>query len=457
MGDDIRTAFEFADLCTVAARHVLRVAARRQLAFSFDHRGPLPLVVGDPVAMRRSLHRLFCGAIEVIDSGFVALDAETRITRSGRCEVRVEAAGRGTMATPEGVSAVLARLQLAQEGQVASMQASAAQPRLRRVKGSCPITGVPIGFECVPSVGFVFSAQWSWPMAQPAHAEGVPAMARPARAWLIDSDRFAAESLAQRLQRLGWETVGFASCADAVRRLHGLKEELARPSLLRVSESPARPPGTLALQTLRDLLPVGTRCLYCVAPGSMSLIAQAGLAGFEARVQPFSPKELQDLAVCPVLPDGPRRSAASPAPSPAGHRPLVLVADDSEIDRAIAATMVRSLGFDAITASDGMEALEHCERMRPDIVLTDLEMPVLGGIEATRRLREMQRAGLIVPCSVVGATADDSERARASCLAAGMDACLAKPLLRSALHAELHRLCIGCAADAQPEFRSQSG
>lgn len=454
MGDDIRTAFDFADLFTLATRHVLRVAARRPLAFSFDHRGPLPVVVGDPVAMRRSLHRLFCGVIEVIESGFVAFDAQTRITRSGRCEVRVEAAGRGRMAKPECVSAVLARLQLAQEGNIPGTESSAAQPRLRRVKGSCPITGVPIRFECVPSVGFVFSAQWSWPRAQVVNAESGPASAGSAKAWLIDPDNFAAESVAQRLRRLGWETVRFASCADAVRRLRRMKEELARPSLLLVNESRSTPPAALPLRILRDLLPVEARCLYGVAPGSMSLIAQAGLSGFEVRVGPLSPRELQDLAVCTSLPVGP---AASPALSPAYPRPLVLVVDDNEINRAVAAMMVRSLGFNAITADDGVEALEYCERMHPDIVLTDLEMPVLGGIEATRRLREMERTGLIAPCSVVAATADDSERARAACLAAGMDAYLTKPLLRPALHAELHRLCVGFAAGAELEFRPQFG
>lgn len=453
MGDDIPTAFDFAELFTLAARHVLRAAGRRELAFSFDYRGLSPMVQGDPIAMRRGLHRLFCGAIDVLESGFIEIDAEARITGSGRCEVRVKAAGRGATATQERLSAVLARLQLAQEGGIATSEPSAAQPRLRRVRGSCPITGVPIHFECIPSVGFVFTAQWSWTGAQVAEteteAEESHAVGRPAVAWLVDSDGFTAVSLSQRLRRRGWKTVAFASCADAVRRLHGMNKERGRPSLLLVSESQPAPPT--ALRKLCDLLSVEARCVYSVAPGSAFLNAQADLAGFEVLVRPFSPRQLQRLALYPSLLASAKGSAASPALSPALRRPIVLVVDDNEVNRVVVETMVRSLGFNAITAGDGGQALEHCKRFHPDIVLTDVEMPIVGGIEATRRLREMERAGLIAPCIVVAVTADVSDRARAACRAAGMDAYLTKPLLRSALYAELHRLCVGCVAGA--EFR----
>jgi len=69
---------------------------------------------------------------------------------------------------------------------------------------------------------------------------------------------------------------------------------------------------------------------------------------------------------------------------------------------------------------------------------------VLDGIAATRRLRELERAGAVAPCSIVAATADATEEARQACAAAGMDGYLTKPLLAPVLGAELHRLCDGC-------------
>jgi CheY-like chemotaxis protein len=102
------------------------------------------------------------------------------------------------------------------------------------------------------------------------------------------------------------------------------------------------------------------------------------------------------------------------------------------------------LGFDAVTACDGVEALAHCERLHPAVVLMDLDMPALDGISATRRLRELERTGMLAPCSIVAATADTTEATRQACVAAGMDGYLTKPLLASTLGAELHRLCAGC-------------
>jgi CheY-like chemotaxis protein len=207
-------------------------------------------------------------------------------------------------------------------------------------------------------------------------------------------------------------------------------------SLLLVVESPSMPPS--AMRGLRDALPNTTRCLYGVAPASHALMDRDGFHGFEVWVRPFSPAELQQLTMCAAAQTP---CSTTPATSP---RPLVLVADDNEVNRIVAATMLRTLGFDAVTACDGIEALEYCERLHPAVVLMDLDMPAMDGITATRRLRELERAGELVPCSIVAATADATEATRRACVAAGMDGYLTKPLTASILGAELHRLCAGC-------------
>ena len=240
----------------------------------------------------------------------------------------------------------------------------------------------------------------------------------------------------QRLQRLAWTTVSFSSCTDVFRRLRGMGHAGTAPSLLLVVESHSMPPS--ALRGLRDALPKTTRCFFGVAPGSRALMDRDGFHGFEVWVRPFSPAELHRLTLCAAAQTP---CSKPPATSP---RPLVLVVDDNEVNRIVAATMVRTLGFDAVTACDGIEALESCERLHPAVVLMDLDMPVMDGITATRRLRELERAGALVPCSIVAATADASDGTRRICVAAGMDGYLTKPLTASLLGAELHRLCAGC-------------
>ena len=71
----------------------------------------------------------------------------------------------------------------------------------------------------------------------------------------------------------------------------------------------------------------------------------------------------------------------------APRRPLVLVVDDSKDNRDVAALLLESSGFDAITASNGLEGLIVAHYTRPAVVLMDVAMPVLDGIQATRLLR----------------------------------------------------------------------
>ena len=430
MGDDDRSAFDFAELFTVATRHLVRRTGDRNLRFAFDYRGPLAMIAGEANAMRRSLHRVLHGLVDLVESGVVVLEAQTRLTPFDHCHVDVRAVGSGALASEGMLSTVVSRLHLVQDGG----SAAPAGQHLRRASGDCPITGARIDFEASPIAGVLFRARWRLPAERPLN--GTVPDARGAPAWIVDAREGTGGLLMRRLQRLGWTPVEFNSCTEVFRRLSVTGRAGRAPALLLVVESPSMPPS--ALRGLRDALPGTTRCFYGVAPGSPALMDSDGFHGFEVWVRPFSPAELHQLTAC----------AAEPAPRstiPAtSARPLVLVVDDNEINRIVAATLLRTLGFDAVTACDGVEALAHCERLHPAVVLMDLDMPAMDGITATRRLRELERTGVIAPCSIVAATADTTEATRRACAAAGMDGYLTKPLLALTLGAELHRLCAGC-------------
>jgi CheY-like chemotaxis protein len=430
VGDDDHSAFDFAELFTVATRHLVRRSGGRDLRFAFDYRGPLAMIAGEAVAMRRSLHRVLHGLVDLVDSGVVVLEAQTRLTQLDNCHVEVNAAGSGALASEDALSTVVSRLHLVQD----SGFADPAGQRLRRASGDCPITGARIDFEGSAAAGVLFRARWRLPAERPA--EGSVPHARGALAWIVDAREGTGGLLVQRLQRLGWTTVAFSSCTEVFRRLRGMGHAGMAPSLLLVIESRSMPPS--ALRGLRDALPDTTRCFYGVAPGSPALMDRDGFHGFEVWVRPFSPAELHQLTICAAA-QTPCSTALETSP-----RPLVLVVDDNEINRIVAATMVRNLGFDAVTACDGTEALVHCECLHPAVVLMDLDMPTMDGITATLRLRELERAGALTPCSIVAATADTTEETRQACAAAGMDGYLTKPLTISMLGAELHRLCAGC-------------
>jgi PAS domain S-box-containing protein len=111
-----------------------------------------------------------------------------------------------------------------------------------------------------------------------------------------------------------------------------------------------------------------------------------------------------------------------------GPRRSILLVDDVENNRVVLMDMLTPLGFDVFDASDGRGALLEAERLKPDLIVMDVMMPVMDGLEVIRRLRLMPGLGAI-PIIAVSASAesDDITRARD----AGANAMAAKPLQRA--------------------------
>ncbi len=139
-----------------------------------------------------------------------------------------------------------------------------------------------------------------------------------------------------------------------------------------------------------------------------------------------------------LLSEAPARLRALPA----GTR--ILLVDDNTESSAVVAALLAHVGLDSDHAADGQEALEALERRDYSLVLMDVLMPRMDGLEATRRLRA--RPGPRLP--VVALTASAFEDKRRACLAAGMDAFLAKPVEPELLYATLWRLLGGTDSQA---------
>ena len=108
-----------------------------------------------------------------------------------------------------------------------------------------------------------------------------------------------------------------------------------------------------------------------------------------------------------------------------GPRKIVLVVDDVAENRAVVAHILRPLGFEVVEAANGREGLEMAQRLRPHLILMDIAMPEMDGLEAVRRLRQ-QAAFKDVP--VIAASASVSAADSKKSLEAGMSAFLSKPL-----------------------------
>ncbi|MDP3803459.1 response regulator [Brevundimonas sp.] len=131
-----------------------------------------------------------------------------------------------------------------------------------------------------------------------------------------------------------------------------------------------------------------------------------------------------------------------PAPSAEPDRaPRVLVVDDHPVNREVARIMLEAFGCDVVEVCDGQQALDAVAEQSFDLVLMDVRMPTMDGLEATRRIRAMPAPERDL--AVVAMTADAMPEDVARCLAAGMNAHMAKPINQAGLLATVNRALSG--------------
>ena len=145
------------------------------------------------------------------------------------------------------------------------------------------------------------------------------------------------------------------------------------------------------------------------------------------------------------LPFEPARQAlAKPAAERLGTTAVrlhgqVLLVEDNPVNRLIGAEMLGSFGLEVQEAEDGAQALALLERQHVDLVLMDIQMPVLDGYAATRQLRDRENRLRLPRVPIVALTANAFDEDAAQSMAAGMDAHLAKPYSRDQLLELLRR------------------
>lgn len=123
-------------------------------------------------------------------------------------------------------------------------------------------------------------------------------------------------------------------------------------------------------------------------------------------------------------------------------RPLtVLLADDNAVNRMLAIRLLNKAGHQVIVAENGQEAVQVWENQQPDVILMDVQMPVMDGLEATQRIRTIEQQHQLSATPIIALTANAMERDRQLCLAAGMDDFLSKPFQIQALLDAVQRVC----------------
>ena len=127
----------------------------------------------------------------------------------------------------------------------------------------------------------------------------------------------------------------------------------------------------------------------------------------------------------------------------------ILVVEDNPTNRLVAGKILEGLGATVATAEDGALGVKAVASERYDLVLMDIQMPEMDGVEATRRIRALGDAAAATP--IVGLTANAMAHQRLAYLEAGMDGVTAKPISPTDLIAEIARVLNGAAGEARDE------
>ncbi|WP_433606565.1 ATP-binding protein [Dactylosporangium sp. CA-139114] len=219
------------------------------------------------------------------------------------------------------------------------------------------------------------------------------------RALVLSGNATLRRVLCAQLTQWGMECVPDASTAEVV-LTDGRSAAFDGPSILLSTVNAPRPPGFAAVLAK----PVRTAALQAALDRVLNGPAESSAA--------------EDPAVVPPV------------------RPLrILVAEDNQVNQTVATMMLARLGHRADVAANGAEALDAVRRVRYDVVLMDVQMPVLDGLDATRRIRsELPPAA---QPHIIALTASALIEDRAACEAAGMDDFLTKPMRLTDLAAVL--------------------
>jgi CheY-like chemotaxis protein len=144
----------------------------------------------------------------------------------------------------------------------------------------------------------------------------------------------------------------------------------------------------------------------------------------------------------------PASHAADVTPSPR----RVLLAEDNVVNQQVAIGLLSRRGHRVILAANGREAVDACAREPVDVILMDLQMPVMGGLEATAAIRVRER-GTANHVPIIAMTAHAMRGDRERCFEAGMDGYLSKPIDKDQLYAAVENTSGFVAAQGPAEHR----
>ncbi|MDE2369282.1 MAG: response regulator [Burkholderiales bacterium] len=396
---------------------------------------------GDFKHLAQALINLLANAVKFTERGWVRLRGEVLAAEGERLQLRFEVRDTGIGIAADRLAAVFSAFEQADSS--TTRRHGGTGLGLALTRHIAELMGGQAGVESEPGVGssFWFTA---WVGRGPDNAEVELRAALPGmRALLVDDLPEALQVMADSLRLFGLEVDAQPGPDAALARVDAALAAGQRYDLMLIDWRMETMDGIATLQALRarlaDALPP---TILLGSHGEADLTKRALAAGFLAVLpKPYTLSALHD-ALMRVLQRSALVPAAVPAPASGAESELrrhhrgqrVLLAEDNAINQLVAHEILVSVGLDVTIAGDGAAAVELASSEDFDLVLMDMQMPEMDGIDATRAIRAH---GGRLP--IVAMTANAFESDRQACLDAGMNDHVAKPVDPARLYATLLR------------------
>ncbi|MDM0013003.1 GAF domain-containing protein [Variovorax sp. J22P168] len=425
---DLRDCVESA-LDLVGAR-----ATEKSLDTAYVFEGEVPAAIsGDLARLRQILLNLLSNAVKFTERGEVVLTVSAQPAGAGRVALTFAVRDTGIGLTPQGM------------GRLFQSFSQADSSTTRKYGGtglglaiSKRLAGLMGGRMWAESEGlghgstFLFTIEAPLAQLPPNRRRdlvGVQAAMQGRRILIVDDNATNRRLLALQTAKWGMESRATESPAEALRWLaEGERFDLAILDM--------NMPEMDGVELARRIVAAGHAALPLVLFSSVGRRETGDDAAlFKAHLsKPIRQSNLFDTLVGLVSHDAASKPAtAAPAPRPqidptmgARHPLRILLAEDNAVNQKLALRLLQQMGYRADLASNGVEAVASVQRQAYDVVLMDVQMPELDGLDATRQIV----AALPAPQRprIVAMTANAMQGDREMCIEAGMDDYLTKPI-----------------------------
>jgi len=395
-----------------------------------DNTHPEEVLRGDPTRLSQALLNLLSNAVKFTADGVVMLSCRFEASDGGPPLLRFEVRDTGIGIAPDRLRQLFSAFEQADSSTTRRFGGTGLGLAITRHLAE--LMGGDVGAHSQEGEGSVF-----WLTAKLRQSAAAPRLVRNAglaglRALVVDARPEPRQAIAGALRLIGLRPDAVAGAEQALATLRNADQRGTPFALALIDQGLRECSGVALVQQIMALgLQRPPQCVLMAVQCDAALRSVAAAAGAVQVIEkPLHCAALQSLLG--TLLDRHQEPPAHPGES-AAERMLrsrfsgasVLLAEDNPVNQMVAVELLRAVGLEVDVADDGPSAIALASRRRHDLILLDVQMPEIDGLQACRAIRALpDRAQVPILAMTANAFSED----RAACLAAGMDDHVPKPV-----------------------------